>query len=250
MDTNMGLGSIGSSILKLARPLLLLCVLAGCMYPEEQQQPGGGSRESVRRVQAAVEEYQQREGLLPILNSDADTPRYEKFVVDLEKLRSQGDLDEIPPAAFEQGGNAYFLILDEETAPVVKLMDLVTVQMVNDVQRQVNRYKSAHGGSLPAGEEYYPGVYAVDHKLAGTSAVTLNSVYSGQPLDFIMDGEGKVYVDYSADIMTAIGQAGNTPDADQDLRTALEEASYYVPVKSLPYLWIGGKPVPQPPRSP
>ncbi|MNN93126.1 hypothetical protein D3C81_2115140 [compost metagenome] len=65
-----------------------------------------------------------------------------------------------------------------------------------------------------------------------------------------MDSEGKVYVDYSADIMSALGQSGNTPDADQDLRTALEPASYYVPVKSLPYLWIGAKPVPQPPHSP
>jgi hypothetical protein len=46
--------------------------------------------------------------------------------------------------------------------------------------------------------------------------------------------------------MYAVEQSGSTPAADQDLRTVLEAASYYVPVKSLPYLWIGGEPVPQP----
>ncbi|WP_442950553.1 hypothetical protein [Paenibacillus sp. FSL R7-0331] len=238
--------SMLSSGLRQMAAILLLCALAGCMYPEKQQQPENASRESVRRVQAAVDDYQQQEGLLPILNSTADTPRYEKFVVDLSKLKRQGYLDEIPSAAFEQGGNFYFLLLDEETSPAVKLMDLVTVQKVNDVQRQVNRYKSAHSGRLPAGEELYPGLFAVDSKAAGTTSVTLSSVYSGDLLEFIMDGQGNVFADYAADIMTAVRQSGSSPDAEEDLRTLLEAASYYVPVKSLAYRWIGGQPVPQP----
>ncbi|WP_310829329.1 hypothetical protein [Paenibacillus pedocola] len=236
----------GARLGLLAGIILLLSVLAGCMYPEEQMQPGSSSRESVRRVQAAVDDYQQVEGLLPILNSDEATPRYEKFVVDLEKLRQQGYLEEIPSAAFEKGGNSYFLILDEETAPVVKLMDLVTVQKVNDVQRQVNRYKADHGGKLPAGEERYPGLFSIDSKQAGTSGITLKSVYSGEPLEFMMDKNGRVYVDYVLDIMSAIDKNGSTPGPDKDLRTELETASFYVPVKSLPYLWVSGKPVPQP----
>ncbi|WP_379140499.1 hypothetical protein [Paenibacillus sp. sgz500992] len=229
---------------------LLLFVLTGCMYRGEQNQPAGNFRESVKRVQAAVDDYQQEEGLLPILNSEESTPRYEKFVIDLEKLRQKGYLDEIPAAAFEKGGSAYFLILDEESDPTVKLMDLVTVQKVNDVSRQVNRYKSAHGGALPAGEERYPGFFTIDSKKAGTASITLKSVYSGQPLEFIMDKNGDVYVDYSFDIMSAIDKEGATPAANQDLRIELEQASYYVPVKSLPYLWINGQPVPQPPDSP
>ncbi|WP_231574758.1 DUF3939 domain-containing protein [Paenibacillus sp. FSL R7-0273] len=246
VGNNRRKGNVSSASLRLTAAVLLLCVMAGCMYPKEQQQPGNGSRESVRRVQAAVDDYRQQEGLLPILNSTADTPRYEKFVIDLEKLNRQGYLDEIPSASFEQGGNFYFLLLDEETLPVVKLMDLVTVQLVNDVQRQVNRYKSAHGGRLPAGEELYPGLYAVEDKAAGISAITLSSVYSGQPLEFMMDDSGNVFVDYASDIMTAVRNSGSTPGADADLRTMLEDVSYYVPVKSLPYLWLSGEPVPQP----
>ncbi|MNC46979.1 hypothetical protein D3C75_960180 [compost metagenome] len=167
-------------------------------------------------------------------------------MVDLEKLRQRGYLEEIPSAAFEKGGNAYFLILDEETAPVVKLMDLVTVQKVNDVQLQVNRYKSGHGGRLPAGEERYPGLFTIDSKQAGTSGIILKSVYSGEPLEFMMDKDGNVYVDYVPDIMSAIDKNGSIPGPDKDLRTELETASFYVPVKSLPYLWVSGKPVPQP----
>lgn len=226
--------------------LLLLFALPGCLYPDEQKAGGGDVRESVKRVQAAIDDYQHEEGLLPILNSDAATPRYEKFVIDLEKLRQKGYLSEIPAAAFEKGGSAYFLILDEETDPVVKLMDLVTVQKVNDVQRQVDRYKSAHGGKLPAGEERYPGLYLIDSREAGTADIKLNSIYSGQLLEFIMDQDGRVYVDYSLDIMSAIDREGVTPEANKDLRLVLEQASYYVPVKSLPFLWIEGEPVPQP----
>lgn len=131
--------------------VLLVLSLGGCMYPKEQQHPGSGYRESVKRVQAAVDDYQKQKGLLPILTSDQATPRYEKFVIDLHKLQQEGYLDEIPAAAFEKGGSAHFLVLDEETDPQVKLMDLVTVQKVNDIQRKVNLYKSAHGGKLPAG---------------------------------------------------------------------------------------------------
>jgi hypothetical protein len=225
----------------------LVLMLSGCMYPGEEKRASVNYRESVKRIQVAVNDYQQEEELLPILNADETTPRYEKFRIDLNKLNKQGYLDDIPATAFEQGGSAYFLILNEETDPVVKVMDLVTVQKVNDVQLLINRYKSAHGGALPVLEELYPGLFTIDHKQAKTTSTKLTSVYSGQPLDFIMDKDGIVYVDYVLDIMAAIDKNGGERDVNKDLRLDLEEASYYVPVKSLPYLWINNQPIPQPP---
>ncbi len=136
--------------------------------------------------------------------------------------------------------------MDEETNPVVKVMDLVTFQKVNDVQLQVNRYKSAHGGNLPAAEELYPGLYTIDADKAETGSITLTSVYSGQPLEFIMNKDGIVYVDYIFDIMTVVNKNENGQDRSKDLRLLLEHSSYFVPVKSLPYLWVNGQPVPQP----
>ena len=99
------------------------------------------------------------------------------------------------------------MIQNEEVKPTVKVMDLQTVQKVNDVQRMVNQYKSIHNQQLPAGEELYPGLYVVDMKLAaqaGSPSITLQSVYSGQELPFIMDEQGTVYVDYAFDIMQAL----------------------------------------------
>ncbi|SET52939.1 DUF3939 domain-containing protein [Paenibacillus sp. NFR01] len=235
----------GRSRRLLALVLLLLAAgTTGCMYREETHSPGS-YRQSVMLVQDAVDQYQQATGLLPIENSDQSVPRYEKFRIDLDKLHREGYLDEIPSAAFEKGGSAYFLLQDEETAPTVKLIDLVTVQAVNDVQREVQRYRMSHGGSLPLEEELYPGLFAIDYGKLKQRQAKLASVYSQRPLTLLMDGSGGVYADYAEDIITAIQKNGSEPAEDEDLRQELTQASYYVPAKSLPYRWIQGSPVPQ-----
>ncbi|PQP82041.1 hypothetical protein C0Q44_20520 [Paenibacillus sp. PCH8] len=230
--------------------LLFALTTSGCMYPSQSNtDPKIAYRESVSRIQNAVETFQQDEGILPIINADMETPKYEKFRADLPKLKQLGYLDEIPATAFESGGGAYFLIQDEEVNPTVKVMDLLTVQKVNDVQRMVNQYKSLHNNKLPRGEELYPGLYAVDMELAaqaGTPSVTLNSVYSGQELPFMMDDEGEVYVDYAFDIMQAIEKSDHPSTEVQDLRQFLLEHSFFVPVKSVPYVWQNNIPVAQP----
>ncbi|WP_342551713.1 hypothetical protein [Paenibacillus sp. FSL R7-0652] len=227
--------------------LLLSITTSGCLYPDQGgTNPKTAYRESVNRIQSAMEAFQKDEGILPILNADADTPKYEKFRIDLPKLKQRGYLDEIPGTAFESGGSAYFLVQNEEIKPTVKVMDLPTVQKVNDVQRMVNQYKSAHNQKLPAGEELYPGLYAVDMNLAaqaGSPPITLNSVYSGQELPFMMDAQGTVYVDYAFDIMQALEKTDGSSDAQTvqdeqdrgDLRSHLAAQSYFVPVKSVPY---------------
>lgn len=239
-----------------ARLLIVISVLlsitvslSGCLYSDsEEGQSKVNYRESVKRIQSAVDDFQQEEGILPILNADIDTPRYEKFRIDLDLLNKRGYLDDIPATAFEKGGTAYFLILNEESTPTVKVMDVVTVQKVNDVQLQVTRYMSAHGGELPSGEELYPGLYAVDTKKTGTASIKLYSVYSGEQIPLMLDKKGTVYVDYVFDLMSVINKNGVPQDKNEDLRLILEQASYYVPVKSLPYLWINEQPVPQPPQ--
>nr|WP_237391874.1 hypothetical protein [Paenibacillus dendrobii] len=224
--------------------VLLAVSLTGCLYPDEKKTENRVSyRESVKRVQSAIEDFQKDQGLLPILNADENTPKYEKFRIDLDQLQKRGFIDEIPTTAFEKGGSGYFLIQNEETNPTVKVMDLITVQKVNDVQRAVNRYKSAHGGKLPAGEEVYPGIHVVDPTLADTKNILLKSVYSGQDMNFIMDQAGVVYVDYAFDIMQLIDKEGLKPTKEEDLRDELVKSSDYVPVKSLPYQWSGDSPV-------
>ncbi|RCX23247.1 uncharacterized protein DUF3939 [Fontibacillus phaseoli] len=221
-------------------------LLAGCLYPGEHRQERGVSYvESVDRIQSAVDRFQDDQAILPIITAGEETPRYEKFRIDLDMLHKQGYLDEIPDTAFEKGGRAYFLLINEEQDPAVKVMDLMTAQKVNDVQRMVDKYRNSHDGKLPVTkqEETYPGLYTVDLKQAGAEAYSLKSVYSGQTQDYLVDETGRVFADYAFDIMQALDKSGTTPRDNKDLREVLTEQSYFVPVKSLPYRWIGGTPV-------
>ncbi|GIP20122.1 DUF3939 domain-containing protein [Paenibacillus sp. J22TS3] len=223
--------------------MLLITSLSGCMYPQEKRGGQVSYRESVNRIQMAVDQFQKDKGILPILNADQDTPRYEKFRIDLDKLNKAGYMDEIPATAFEKGGSAYFLIQNEETKPEVKVMELTTVQKVNDVQRAVDKYKAAHQGQLPVLKEAYPGINAVDLKAIQSESLAWKSFYSGQEADYLMDRQGQVYVDYALDIMQAVEKSGTKPEQNVDLRPLLLDQSYFVPVKSLPYHWQNNLPV-------
>ncbi|AZK49044.1 hypothetical protein EIM92_14165 [Paenibacillus lentus] len=234
------------------RTLLLVMgvsLLSGCMYPGGKRQEQGISyRESVERIQSAVDAFQKDKGILPIITAGEEVPRYEKFRIDLDKLNKQGYIDEIPATAFEQGGSAYFLVINEEIDPVVKVMDLVTVQKVNDVQRLVDQYGRTHSGQWPVlgDSEAYPGLHEVDLQKIRGEEYALLSVYSRQPLPYLIDGEGRVYVDYAWDIMQVIDTSGKEMSGDEsDLRELLTEQSHFVPVKSLPYVWKDGLPIAQ-----
>ncbi|WP_059052499.1 hypothetical protein [Paenibacillus senegalimassiliensis] len=225
---------------------LLLIFSTGCMYRGEQQKAGPVSyAESVGRVQQALDRFQEERGILPIFTAGEEIPRYEKFRLNLGQMKQLGYLDDIPAAAFEQGGSVYFLVINEEVDPTVKVMDLNTVQKVNDVQRQVELYRSQHGGQLPGqvDGEAYPGLYQVDLSLAQASQYELLSVYSSQALPYLVDAAGHVYVDYAYDIMQAIDQSGRLPQGEEDLRQWLTDRSSQVPVKSLPYRWLDGAPL-------
>lgn len=226
-----------------------ITLLSGCMYPGAKRQEQSVSyRESVERIQSAINAFQQDTGILPIITAGEEVPRYEKFRINLDQLNKQGYMDQIPDTAFEQGGSAYFLVIDEESNPTVKVMDLITVQKVNDVQRLVDEYERSHPGQWPVTqeEETYPGLHEVDLKKIRGEGHELLSVYSRQPLPYLIDKSGRVYVDYAWDIMQAIDKSGTAASSEQgDLRVLLTEQSYFVPVKSLPYTWVDGTPVAQ-----
>jgi hypothetical protein len=218
--------------------------LSGCMYPKsEMKQNQAAPKEAVRNVQAAIDQYQTETGMLPMKTSSEETPIYEKFLVDFAQLKNKGYLSSIPTAAFENGGNYYFLIINEETKPQIKLMNLVTYQQINDIQTWVNTYKSSHNGQLPKGGQAYPEYSYIDYKAMNKKAPELRSDYSFQTIAAIMDETGRVYADYGIDIMQTIQKKGGAdPAADTDLRTILVDSDMFVPVKAPVYHWVNKEP--------
>lgn len=229
--------------LTLTASVILMLSLTGCLYPKDQlKQNQAAPKEAVRNVQAAIEQYQNDTGLLPIHNSNTEVPIYEKYKIDFSKLQVKGYISTIPTAAFENGGNYYFIVIDEETEPLVKLLDIVTFQRVNDIQNWVRSHMQS-GGELPKDEEMYPGFYQIDFKSMNRTAPDIRSVFSGQTIAPIIDDEGVVYTDYGIDLMQLILKSEGIAEDDQlDLRRLLVDSSDYVPVKSPIYRLVNGEP--------
>lgn len=227
----------------LAGSIVMLVALSGCMYPKDQlKQNQVAPKEAVRNVQAAIDQYMDETGMLPIKNSTAETPKYEKFYVDFGKLGRTGYLTDIPSAAFENGGNFSFLLIDEETKPRVKLLDIVAFQNINDIQAWVTSYIQTNS-VLPKGEQTYPGFYQINYKEMNKSAPTIRSVFSGQTLQALVDENGVVYTDYGIDIMQFIQKNDKKEfGADVDLRTLLVDGSDFVPVKAPIYHLVNNEP--------
>lgn len=222
---------------------VIVLALSGCMYPKDQlKQNQVAPKEAIRNVQAAIDQYQQETGMLPIKNSTAETPKYEKFYVDFAKLGRTGYMTDIPSSAFENGGNYSFLVIDEETKPRIKLLDIVAFQKINDIQSWVTSYIQT-SSKLPKGEEMYPGFYQIDYKGMNKTAPTIRSVFSGQTIQALVDDNGVVYSDYGIDIMQFVQKNENKDiDADMDLRALLVDGSDFVPVKAPAYHLVNNEP--------
>lgn len=230
---------------------MLLFVLLGmslqaCLYSNEPRKENQQSvREGVLLVQHAIEEYQRETGLLPLVTSEQSAPRYEKFRVNFDLLKQRELLSVPPSCAFESGGTGIFLIIDEESSPKVRMMDLPTLQRAHDLERAVQAYKRAKG-TWPRKEELYPGFYRIDEQSIGVRPSDIFSPFSRRTLSFMMDKQGRVYADYAEDIRQLVTKSKQLPAKDGgDVRTLLTESSFFVPVKSVAYIWKQQAPWPQ-----
>jgi hypothetical protein len=195
-------------------------------------------KDSLTLVQSAILDYKAATGVLPIQNFDETTPLYEQCVIDFKKMVDSGVLGEIPSSSFERGGTNYFVILNPDDAPTVKLLDLVSLQTVNDVQDKVTRYQGNHRGAVPNANAIVPGWYSIDYEKLSMNEPTVLSPYSKQPTQLFVSLSGHVIVDYSADVMKAKDLANvKNPKSNLDLRTLLIDQSYFVPARSTAYYW-------------
>lgn len=229
--------------------VVMLCtVLSGCMYPKEMRKENQiASGEFVVVVQNAVDQFHTKTGVLPIKNSDQMTPLYEKYPVDFKKLKERGLISNIPANAFENGGTAIYVLVDVETKPTVKMMDLTSFQQTVEVQKLVDDYKSKNNGQLPKGEPVAPSFYRIDFDKMNKKPMQASSMYTRQVmLPFMIDDAGRVSIDYSEEMMRLIDKKSlqSSLNVNQDLRELLVKESYYVPARTGPYRWMEGRPMP------
>lgn len=223
---------------------LIVSVLSGCVYGERIKQQGApATGEYIALVQNAMELYQKKTGILPIRNKDADTPEFERYRIDFKKLKDAQILSTVPTNAFENGGTAIYVVVHTETVPQVKLLDLVSYQQIVDLQQAVDRYKKEHGDALPKGEPVSQGYWQLDFAGLNRSPEQIRSPYSQALLYPVMNGAGKVGIDYAPEILRVVQKKGLKPDGVTDLRDIIMDDAHFVPTGSFPYRWSGQAPV-------
>jgi len=224
---------------------LIALLLSGCLYPQtDSSSTSTVSKESMRNVQAAIEQYMNEKGILPIHNSDSTVDRYEKFRVNFDVLKKERYIDMLPSSSFEGGGNFYFLVLNEDTEPIVKAQSIYLIQKIIDLQRQVDAFK-AENGKLPIVDQVYEGFHTIDYKAMSIKAPQLHSIYSGGITELLIGESGKVYINYASDIYQMMKQHPDYELAEQhDLRELLVMYSDYVPVHSPKYKLVNDEPIP------
>ncbi|MED0674974.1 hypothetical protein SAMN04489735_10217 [Aneurinibacillus thermoaerophilus] len=223
--------------------LLFLCmlVLVGCVYPRSRMlQNAAPPVQQIKMVQDAVDQYQKDTGVLPIVTKPAVTPEFERYPIDFSRIVPRY-IPYIPGAAFEEGGNYMFVLLNVETKPEVRLIDLTVSQGVQSIQQKVSRYFLTKR-EFPFGQKVADGYYFIDFGKLHMNEETILSHFSGQPLPYIIDERGRVGVDYSMDLAMALKSAPDKPKPDEDIRYILPDVSPLAPVKSFPYRLVNGEP--------
>jgi hypothetical protein len=221
----------------------ILLMLSGCLYPEERKgQNRAPYQDQIAAVQNAVENFQKDTGVLPIITKEADTDIYQKYTIDFNKLVPKY-MQEPPGSSYEKGGTFQYVLINVETTPTVKLVDLVLIDNVQDVQTALNIYM-AKNQYPPFKKIVAQGRYTIDFKKLGFKKdPTVTSPFTGNELSLMVNSEAKIFIDYSKDLKSAVSSYNDEIDKQEDIRHLLAEHSFFVPIYSVPYTVKNNKPV-------
>lgn len=225
--------------------LVLILFLTACLYPEERKaQNQIPYEDQLVAIQKAVDNYVQDHQVLPIMNRDLDTPIYQKYPIDFNKLIPKY-IQEPPGNAFESGGIYQYVLVNVEENPTVKLIDLRIVEAIRDYQFQINQYKRENK-YLPFGKVINKQLFQLNHEALGYESIPqVRSPITGNNLPFIVNGQGEIFVDYSQDLYQLLQEYGdeyNFKEGQDDIRQIIVDHSPFVPIFSVPYTINNGEP--------
>ncbi len=221
----------------------VVSMLSGCLYPDDQiAQNQIPYEDQLQSVQTAVNKFKENNnGLLPIKNKDMKTPIYLKYPVDFTKL-IPSYISDAPGNSYENGGVYQYVLIDAETNPTVKLIDLRIAEKIRDVSLRVQVYKDKNTYP-PIKETLSKGVFLLNYKKMGFKEEPfVTSPYSQKNLPIVMGNDGEFYVDYSIDLFEKISDAKKMKTGE-DIRQILVKDSPILPAYSLPYTIKDGQPV-------
>ncbi|OZM57266.1 hypothetical protein CIB95_07320 [Lottiidibacillus patelloidae] len=214
-----------------------IAILSGCLYPSDNLQKNRVPYESqLDLVQSAIDRYQENTGgLLPIKQRDFTTPIYRKYPVDFTKL-IPNYLQEPPGNSFENGGIYQYVLVNVDTKPEVKLIDLVSVTTVQSVKMRLDAYKLEYGYP-PFEGAINKQVFTINYDALGFKTPPyVVSPFTQNNLPIVVNSEGQLIIDYRQDLYQKIQQLGSIPyQMGEDIRNILVEDSVFVPVFSEPY---------------
>ncbi|PLS02120.1 hypothetical protein [Neobacillus cucumis] len=212
--------------------IITAVLLSGCLYPKEElTQNQVPYNDQIKAVQSAVDDFQKDNGgILPIKTKEADTPIYQKYPIDFKKIAPKY-MSEPPGNAYESGGIFQYVLVDVETNPTVKLLDLRMAETIRDIKLRIKT-----NGYPPYKEQLAKNVFSLDYsKLGLKKAPYIVSPFTNQNLSLVITGEAEVYVDYRPDLYQVLKKSGKELKPGEDIRSILVNDSMFVPAYSLPY---------------
>ncbi|WP_449536760.1 hypothetical protein [Ferdinandcohnia sp. Marseille-Q9671] len=222
--------------LQLLAIVFLVTLLTGCMYPEDKLAKNQIPYEDqIASVQRAVDQFQQdSSGLLPIKTRDMETPIYQKYPIDFNRL-SPRYIAEPPGNSYEAGGVYLYVLVDVETKPTVKLLDVRISEQISELNLRVHMYRQSNGYA-PFKEQLNTNVFTLDYsKLGLKEEPFVVSPFSGKNLPLLITNTNEIFVDYRMDLYEYLTKHDHTFKPGDDIRDILINNSLFVPTNSLPY---------------
>lgn len=214
---------------------LMLCTffLTACMYPKEERAENQvAPTDQLQMIQTAVDQYKKDNGgLLPIKERDMSYQIYVKHPIDFDKLKPKY-ISDVPGTSYERGGYFQYVLMDVETKPLVKVIDLRTSEKLKDLRIRLN----IKNDQLPLGKKIGPNVYKIDYKKFGLKSYpTVKSPYSDEALPIYINGGSDFIIDYRLDLGKALQTKKYQVQPDKDIRWILYKDSPVLPAYSVPY---------------
>jgi hypothetical protein len=212
--------------------LLVSSLLSACMYPEEElAQNKIPYKDQIQSVQSAVNQFQEAKGgILPIKTKESDTPIYQKYPIDFKKI-APAYMAEPPGNAYESGGVFQYVLVDVETNPTVKLLDIRMAETIREIKIRIQTQDYP-----PFKEKLADNVFSLDYKKLGyEEEPVVISPFTQKNLPLVVDGNAEVYVDYRSDLYELLQKGEHSYKSGEDIRDLLVKDSYFVPAYSLPY---------------